>query len=101
MSIRDYDKARVQRLGLALYATMLKECTDKDGVCFVPVGEVLDAMAMLGGALLTAGPAARSSTKLREITTEFGKSVATQARLMKDAGAAEMFDVVLGEEATH
>jgi hypothetical protein len=98
MSIRDYDQERMQRIGLALYKAVLEECTDNDGVCFVPAAEVFDAMALLGGALLSTGPAARSATKLRELTTEFGKNVAVRARQCQANGAGRMFDVVLDEQ---
>lgn len=102
MSIRDYNKARVQRIGLSFYQAILTECTDDQGVCFIPVEEVFDAMAMLGGVLLSTGPAARSATKLRELTTEFGRNVAGRAREAKEAGSAKLFDVVLDEkDAVH
>lgn len=98
MSARDYDAARSHRIGLAMWAAILKECTDDKGVCFIPSAEVFDAMALLGGVMLSTGPAARSPTKLRELSAEFGKKVATRARQAKEEGSARLFDVVLDEE---
>lgn len=101
MSIRDYDDKRVQRLALAMWKSMLVELRDDQGTVFIPSAEVFDAMALLGGMMLSAGPAARSPTKLREITTDFGKSVAKRARQAQEQGGQRIFDIVLDEETAH
>lgn len=100
MSIRDYDKDRMLRIAAAMNEAMFKECV-VDRVCFIPVAEVFEAMALIAGTLLSTGPAARSQTRLREITTDFGRDVARRARQAQESGAASMFNVVLGEEVSH
>lgn len=100
MSIRDYDRERMRRLADAFFKAMIEECRDAQGTVFIPSAEVLDAMALLGGVILSTGPASNSATRLREITTDFGKRVAKSAREAKSAGAAQIFDVVLDERST-
>lgn len=99
-NIRDYDPDRMMSIALAIYQAILSKCTDEQKVCYLPVQEVFDAMALLGGVMLSTGPAARSATKLRELTTEFGKNVAVRARQAQAEGSAKLFDVVFEEGQT-
>lgn len=103
-SIRDYDRDRMQRIALAMWGSLLVELKDEQGVVFLSSVEVLDAMAMLGGVVLSSWPDAKVPSRLRERCQEQAKNLAERTRqCMDNPETANLFDAVLTEppEAAH
>jgi hypothetical protein len=103
-SIRDYDRKRMRRIALAMWQGVLLELRDEEGRVFMPSGEVLDAMAMLGGIMLASWPDAQVPSRLRARCEEHARDLAQRTReAMANPGARELFDVVLTDpaEAAH
>jgi len=100
-SIRDYDKARMHRIALAMYGGLLTELRDDEGRVYLPSGEIMDAMAMLGGMILSSHPDAAVPSRLREMCGEHAKRVAHDCKLFKTEGSAnKLFDVILTDRDT-
>lgn len=99
-SIRDYDKARMHRIALAFYGALLTELKDEQGTVYLPSGEIMDAMATLGGMLLSSHPDAKVPSRLREMCTDHAKRLAHDTRLFIERGGAGIFDVILTEQDT-
>lgn len=97
-TIRDYDKARMQRIAIGLQEAMIRTLMDDEGVVYIPVGEVMDATAMFLGMLLCTHPAAAVPSQLRELLDGHAKNIAIRTKQCGDAGGARVFNVVLTDD---
>jgi hypothetical protein len=102
-NIRAYDRERMQRIALAMWGAVLVELKDDQGVCFIPMGELMDAAAMMLAVPLSTSPQSKVPSQLRELCADFAKNLARRTADAKaDPGTAKLFDVVMSDlEAVH
>lgn len=88
--VRDYDPARKDHITLAVYEGIILALKDEGGAVILPSGEVMDAMALLGGLLLAAHPDAKVPSRRRQLCTDWAKK-----QVAASIGHASPFDAVL------
>lgn len=95
-SVREYDKARMLRIGTALYGALLTELKDENGMVYIPFGEVEDACALMLGVFLSTTPEAAVPSQLRKRCESFAKKLVQRTQQAANEQAGDrLFDVVL------
>lgn len=98
-NVRDYDRDRMQRIGGAMFGSLLEELRSPEGVVVMPTREIMDAMALLLGVMLSSSPQAKVPSQLRELCQGFAKDIIKRTHEAQANGAAgRLFDHVLTDE---
>jgi hypothetical protein len=89
--VRAYSKERMMQIATAFWRTLLVELRGDDDVVIMPTAEILEAMALLAGMILSSSPQARVPSQLRDLCERHAKDMITRTRQAIAKGADRTF----------
>ena len=92
-----YNRERRTTLATAMWATILVNLKDEDGVVVVRTEEVMEAMALIGGIVLGSHPDARTPGGRRKLAEGWAKQLTQRTKEAHESGSIADF-VIDGSE---